>query len=196
MSPPVRAAGRTRDSAGRLVLWSVAEGARGRRWREVALDGAARAVARSVTFETGLDRRPTRFETSTPVGLLSLHHEADGHVHGNLVRANGVHAIDVAGGLLPLFDLPESPLLGAALCWALELELAVGQERDLIVCRLEVGDESPRAGVGVASQDLRAARVGAGEWQLEGSGLEPRHLFVDADGLPLPEPAERWPLDG
>jgi hypothetical protein len=181
--------------AGRLVLWSCAEGARGRRWREVAMRGAARAVARSITLETGPDRRPSRFECATGRGLLTLHHEADGHVHGNLVTAHGVRPIDVGAGEVPLFDLPESPVLAAALCWALEPEIALGERRELLVVRLEVGDESERAGAGVGTQDLAVERAAAGEWHLGGSGLEPRRVILDADGLPLPEPAERWSLE-
>jgi hypothetical protein len=196
MTSPIRVAGRSRDQAGRLVLWSVAEGDRGRRWREAALDGGSMTVARSVTLETGLDRRPTRLEIATGGGLVALHPEADGMIHGNQVHRSGVFHVqlDTAGGL-PLFDLPGSPMLDAALCWALAPEIAVGEARDVIVVRLWLGDRADPGSLSVGTQDLHVHRATESHWSLGGSGLEPRDARFDPDGLPMPEPVQHWPLE-
>jgi hypothetical protein len=84
---PVRRAGRARVGD-REVTWTVAEGARGRRWREVVTaDGA---IAHSLLLETSPDGRFAHLELSTAAGLLTLHPEADGTLHGNAVGIDGV----------------------------------------------------------------------------------------------------------
>jgi hypothetical protein len=88
---PLRRAGRGRQPDGSLVTWSVADGRRGRRWREVVTrDGA---VVLSLLLETDPDRRFSHLELSTSAGLLTLHPEVDGTLHGNTVTANGVEHV-------------------------------------------------------------------------------------------------------
>jgi hypothetical protein len=190
----VRVAGRSRDVAGRLVLWSVAEGARGRRWREAVLHGSAVALARSVTLETDAERRHVKLELAAGVGLVTLHPEPDGQVHGNLVSAHHVMPIAIGIGEVPVFDLPDSVLVTAALCWTLAPLIPVGSRRELIVVRLHVA-ATDSGGFGVGTEDLQAERPEMGRWLLTGSGLEPREVLIDDDGLPLPPPVVRWPLE-
>jgi hypothetical protein len=84
----LRVAGTGRTSDGATVTWSVAEGRRGRRWREaIAHDGA---VVHSLLFELDPDGRFAHLELTTPAGLLTLHPEGDGTLHGNAVTAEGV----------------------------------------------------------------------------------------------------------
>src|SRR4051812_43910255 len=194
MTRSVRVAGRSRDTAGRLVIWSVAEGARGRRWREAVLHGSAVALASSLTLETDAERRHVKLELAAGIGLVTLHPEPDDQVRGNVVSAHGVTPIAISIGEVPVFDLPDSVLVTAALCWALASLVPVGSRRELLVVRLDVaGSES--AGFGVGTQDLQVERLETGRWVLTGSGLEPREVLIDDDGLPLPAPVVRWPLE-
>lgn len=82
----VAGSGRSRDGA--TVTWSVAEGRRGRRWREAVTRGGA--VRHSLLFELDPAGRFAHLELTTPAGLLTLHPEGDGTIHGNAVTAAGV----------------------------------------------------------------------------------------------------------
>ena len=69
-------AGRARLQDGSLLLWSIAEGRRGARWRaSTRRDGR---LLSDLLLEVGHDGRPGRLEIATPAGLLTLHPEADG----------------------------------------------------------------------------------------------------------------------
>ena len=84
----LRVAGTGRTMDGATVTWSVAEGRRGRRWREaVTRDGI---VVHSLLLELDRDGRFAHLELTTLAGLLTLHPEADGTLHGNAVTASGV----------------------------------------------------------------------------------------------------------
>jgi hypothetical protein len=88
----LRRAGRGLDPDGAVVTWSVAEGRRGRRWREVrcTVDGA---ILSSLLYETDPERRFSHTELATPAGLLTLHPETDGTIHGNTITPGGVHPV-------------------------------------------------------------------------------------------------------
>jgi hypothetical protein len=192
---PVRAAGRARDAGGRLVLWSVAEGARGRRWREATLDGVAPAVARSLTFETGPDRLPSRLEAATGLGLLTLHPEPHG-VYGNVVGPRGVRPIAIERPMLATRLLVDgSRLSAAALAWSMEPALPVGDRVSVEVIRVELPEPGGESDIVVALDTLSAQRIDAGVWRLMRAGREPIEVRIDADGLPIPDPGRRWLLD-
>ena len=87
----LRRAGRGRDADGNLIIWSVAEGRRGRRWREVVVEGSA--VRSSLLLELAPDGRFSHLELTTAAGLLTLHPEADATLHGNAVTADGIHHV-------------------------------------------------------------------------------------------------------
>jgi hypothetical protein len=89
---PVRRAGRGRLPDGSTVVWSVAEGSRGRRWREVrrSADGD---VVTSLLLETDVAGRFAHTELSTAAGLLTLHPEGDGTLHGNAVSDSGLRHV-------------------------------------------------------------------------------------------------------
>lgn len=82
----VAGTGRARDGA--TVTWSVAEGRRGRRWREAVTRNGA--VAHSLLFELDPEGRFAHLELTTPAGLLTLHPEGDGTLHGNAVTGAGI----------------------------------------------------------------------------------------------------------
>jgi hypothetical protein len=90
----LRRAGSGRLPDGSLVTWSVAEGARGRRWRWTVSAGEGLHHAGLVELDAG--GRFVRLELETTAGLLTLHPEAGAAMaHGNVVRAGGVDPIAI-----------------------------------------------------------------------------------------------------
>lgn len=88
MTDWLRRAGRGLDRTRATITWSIAEGQRGRRWREVrSRDGQ---IVSSLLLETDPQRRFSHLELSTAAGLLTLHPEGDGTLHGNTVTSKGV----------------------------------------------------------------------------------------------------------
>ena len=114
MSAWLRVAGRGRLADGGLVIWSVAEGVRGRRWRWTIDDIGI--VRHASVLELGADGTFLRLELAGPAGLLTLHPESDGSIHGNVVNDGGVRAIALNGvarlGLRIVGDAFGSALLG------------------------------------------------------------------------------------
>jgi hypothetical protein len=89
--PFLRRAGAGTAPDGAFVVWSVAEGRRGRRWRESVRTGEG--IRSSLLLELDPDGRFSHLELSTAAGLLTLHPEGDGTLHGNTVTAAGVHHV-------------------------------------------------------------------------------------------------------
>ena len=90
---PLRRAGRGRLPDGSTVIWSVSEGSRGRRWREIRRTANGGLIT-SLLLETHPDGRFAHVELSTAAGLLTLHPEADGTLHGNVITAAGIRHIE------------------------------------------------------------------------------------------------------
>lgn len=85
----VRRGGRAVLPTGELIVWSIADGRRGRRWREVA--SVAGTVVQAVLLEADPTGRLVRLEVATAAGLLTLHPDLDNTVlHGNVVTPAGV----------------------------------------------------------------------------------------------------------
>jgi hypothetical protein len=162
----LRVAGTGRSADGATVTWSVAEGRRGRRWREaVARDGA---IVHSLLFELDPDGRFAHLELTTPAGLLTLHPEGDGTIHGNAITVSGV--AHVRG--LP-WDRDDVVLVdGSVVCAvvAVQWQLSRGAE-DLGVVRVAVNLSLER--------------------ERKGIELAP----VDGRGMPVLEDAHQWPLE-
>jgi hypothetical protein len=87
----LRRGGSGYQADGSLVVWSVAEGRRGRRWREVAVAGDA--IRSSLLLELDPDGRFNHLELATAAGLLTLHPEADATLHGNSVTSSGIRPV-------------------------------------------------------------------------------------------------------
>jgi hypothetical protein len=173
----------------------VAEGARGRRWREATLDGVSLGLARSVLLETDPHGLPRRLEISNGLGLLTLHPEAGG-VHGNLVSRLGVQPIAVDG--VPddsRFLVDASGLADAALCWSLASRIGPTERVDVPAVHVSLGDPGGDETLAVRLVGLAVQRVSAELWRLVAPGIEPREVRMDADGVPFPVPGERWPLE-
>ena len=92
MADWLRRAGSGRTEDGSQVTWSVAEGRRGRRWREVIVDGLGE-VRSSLLLELDPTGRFSHLELSTAHGLLTLHPEPDGTLHGNAVTPDGLRHV-------------------------------------------------------------------------------------------------------
>jgi hypothetical protein len=171
LSEPLRRAGAGGLADGSRVVWSVAEGRRGRRWREVrtAPDGG---VLSSLLLETDPDGRFSHTELATPAGLLTLHPEGDGTLHGNTIGSDGVrHVVGLPWDADGLVVVEGSPVAAAA---AAQLARADSGSATRRVLRVAL--------------DLRS-RVET----TEAAGLG---LAADADGLPLLVDARSWPLEG
>jgi hypothetical protein len=160
----LRRAGSGRGPGGSQVVWSVAEGRRGRRWREVVIasDGGIRS---SLLLELDPAGRFSHLELSTAAGLLTLHPERDGTLHGNAVTAAGV--AHVRGE--PWQPDSAIALEGSWIC-------AAASRRP---------DGSWPASVLRVGLDLSMAT--------EPAGFDPSQ--VDADGLPALDGGTTWPLE-
>jgi hypothetical protein len=172
----VRRAGSGRSGDGTEVVWSVAEGRRGRRWREVrSRDGA---VVSSLLLETFPDRRFGHMELSTPSGLLTLHPEADGTLHGNAVTASGIeHVVGMPWPEGALLVVDDSPIALAAAAWA--ASTADGREG-------ESGAGERAAVVVDRSLRLQAASIPAAALARDA---------IDGDGLPVLDEGRSWSLE-
>jgi hypothetical protein len=167
----VRRAGAGRFADGSTVVWSVAEGSKGRRWREVrSRDGA---VVSSLLFETFPDRGFAHMELSTAAGLLTLHPETDATLHGNAVTAAGVeHVVGLPWPEGSLLIVHGSPIALAAAAWSLQGGGAA------------TGDQN----VAMVDSSLRVRTT-----TVPVAGLA-RHP-IDEDGLPILDGGQSWPLE-
>jgi len=174
MTDLVRRAGAGRAVDGTDVVWSVAEGRKGRRWREVrSRDGV---VVSSLLLESFTDRRFAHLELSTAAGLLTLHPESDGTLHGNAVLTDGVHHIvGLAWPEGSTLIVDGSAVAIAAAAWFAHLAWD-GQRHE---ARLPIVTVSP-------TLDVHAGTI-------PGDGLS--HVVIDADALPVLIVGRVWPLE-
>ena len=162
----LRRAGSAPRPGGGHVTWSVAEGRRGRRWREVVVD-ADGAVRHSLLLELDPDGRFSHLELSTAAGLLTLHPEGDGTLHGNAVTGDGVRHI---GG------------------WAWDADLAIEVEGS-VVCEAtwRRRDGSPFGSLQLVRRDLTLEPA---------TRLVPiEDAAVDPDGPQTFGGGTTWPLE-
>jgi hypothetical protein len=179
----VRRAGFGHAPLGEAITWSVATGHRGRRWRESAEH--AGGLRHSLLLETSPEGRFLHLELSTPAGLLTLHPEGDGTLHGNAVLRGGIR--HVAG--LPwerdgLVLVAGSPL---ALAAAADL-LRRSSSREVAHHRRLVLRISVELTLIAGAED--AERVDDGRWRVGGDVLT-----ADVNGLPLLEGGQAWALE-
>ena len=161
----LRVAGTGQGPAGETVTWSLAEGSRGRRWREVVVrDGM---VAHSLLLELDPDGRFAHLELSTPSGLLTLHPEGDGTLHGNAVTAAGIRHV-------------------AGLAWAAHDVVLVAGSR---VCAAVAAAPRPEAA------GLRTALHIAPDLGLSRRTVTDQDVGADDRGLPRLGEARTWPLE-
>lgn len=178
---PVRRAGWGRDATGAEVWWTVADGRRGRRWRESVVRHGA--IIHSLLLETDPERRFAHVELATPAGLLTLHPEGDGTLHGNAVRAGGLeHVTGLTWSADGLVLVEGSSIACAAAMHALS---AARGRRDgwttlVISLRLER-----------SLQEVAVVQLAAELWRI--AALPP--MPVDQDGIPELIEGRAWPLE-
>jgi hypothetical protein len=172
----LRRAGQGRNSDGSLVIWSVAEGRRGRRWREVVVAGGA--IRTSLLLELDPDGRFSHLELSTAAGLLTLHPEGDRTLHGNAVTKHGVgHVV----------GLPWDPdgfisVDGSNVTFVVLGSQLFGRDR---------GPSRTGYHVGL---DLSLSSMTFDRSELAGADLPTGQPVADA-GLPMLDGGSTWPLE-
>jgi hypothetical protein len=179
----VRVGGRATTGAGRSIIWSVAEGGRGRRYREVVR--ARDAIAHSVLLEVDPDGRFSHLELSTPAGLLTLHPEGDGTLHGHAVVDDGVkHVAGLQWQPEAIVVIDDSVVCVLAAAQLLQSTVAPGSS----VAR-QAAKISPSLAVEVGP--IAVARAAA-TWQLGANAP----IEIDGSGEPRLNGGETWPLEG
>jgi hypothetical protein len=183
MSGLVRRAGRAVLEGGSTVVWTVSEGRRGRRWREVRTDGGG-AVLSSLLLETDPAGRFLHAEHSTATGLLTLHPEGDGTLHGNVVTGDGVrHITGLRWSADSALLVDVSPIALAAVVHAVRGRVIVGVSTSLAVARVTLG-------LAIALETVDVERVAVDRWR-----VDDRDVLVDPDALPVFAEASTWPLE-
>lgn len=195
MAEWLRRAGHVRVATGDSITWSVAEGRRGRRWREVIRVGQGRpGVRHSLLLESDPDGRFTHLELSTDAGLFTIHPEADGTLHGNAIVDHGEAGLRDASGVEHV----------RGLVWPMDgIVLVEGS----LVCQLAAiralrGAIQPFAARSQATawipltlwleiRPVRVERVSEHAWRI---GDAPT-LEVDGEGLPRLDSGTTWPLE-
>jgi hypothetical protein len=194
---PIRAAGSGTLPDGSLVMWVVSEGRRGRRWRETvtAADGSGArrgGIRSSLLLETDPQGRFLHLELSTAAGLLTLHPEGDGTIHGNVVGRDGVRHIvglPFPDGAVVIID--GSPTADAAALHALVPHVADPPVDDGSAAARSIPAVVVDGRLTVTTALFHVRRTGTRAWQLgEGSPLG-----LDAEGLPSLRASTRWPLE-
>ena len=127
--PPIRLGGRLTLQDGGSLVWSIAEGRRGRRWRSVTT-GEQGGLVSDILLETDARGRPSRLEVATSSGLLTLHPgegAAASSLLGNTVTIAGVRHHELPWGADHLLFVERSPIVDAAACAPLATRLGVGE---------------------------------------------------------------------
>jgi hypothetical protein len=183
---PVRQAGRTRLDDGRLIVWSVADGRRGRRWRVIVEHGGA--LVSSTLLEVSAEGRPARLELTTAAGLLTLHPEASGGLHGNVVTARGVRHLSIGWSDEHELEIEGVSIASAIAARRLAPSTPVGEGRTVPV--VVVG-----ADLSVCEFTRVFSRPGQEAWRID-TGDGSTFLTVDARGIPQwPGESDEWPLE-
>jgi hypothetical protein len=185
MTGPTRVAGSGELADGSMVTWTVAEGRRGRRWREVvARDGA---TVHALLFETDAAGRFSHLELARADGLWTFHPEPDGTLHGNQVAADG-EVRHVRGWPFARGDalvIEGSPIAAAALAWSHVTDVMPGATIELH--GVVVGSDGRLERL----ESLQLERLDGSRWRVgEGTPVE-----VDEDGLPVLAKGRRRPLE-
>jgi hypothetical protein len=191
----LRRAGHLRAADGASVTWSVAEGHRGRRWRELVRVGGGRpGIRHSLLLETDPEGRFSHLELSTQAGLLTLHPEGDGTLHGNAVVDHGEAALPDAAGVEHVRGLAWHGDGIALVDGSLVSQLA-GIHRLRSILAPGTSHAQPNvwipATLRVEIKPVPIERVEERRWRFGDWAI----LEVDGQGLPVSPNDAIWPLD-
>jgi hypothetical protein len=179
----LRAGGRGTTAGGRSVIWSVAEGSRGRRYREIR--AAGEGMAHSLLLETDPDGRFSHLELSTMSGLLTLHPEGQAALHGHSVVSDGVEHVQGerwdADGIVLVED---SVVCRVAAVHALDRLIEASSSKGHLAVVIP-------ATLWLEIVPVRVERIVADTWRF--GAEEP--FIVDERGLPSLVGGEIWPLE-
>jgi hypothetical protein len=183
---PLRRGGRGQQPDGALLTWSIAEGARGRRWRATTtVDGI---LHQALVLETNDGRRATKLEIASNAGLLTLHPEPDEReLHGNVVTAGGVRHLRFEWSPRHELLVAGVALVPVATIWRLGGGVGVGEgiDRPAVVVDLDLTCRPAVA---------RLERVDETTWNVHAGALR-LEVRCDPDGVPGLEDAGEWPLE-
>lgn len=174
---------------GRQVVWAVADGTSGRRWRSVTTHADGQFEA-SLLVETRPGGGLVKLELATGEGLLTLHPDGEPRrLHGNVVRPSGVSHVALPWSDAHALLVRASPISAAVAVSGAASSLGVGEGAKLAV--VEVGDDlRPRPAT------WHVARTGDHRWWLlAADGGPPMLLETDRHGLPTSAPGASWPLE-
>jgi hypothetical protein len=183
MTSLARRAGRGRVANLGSVIWSVAEGSRGRRWREVRRDGRG-VVVSSLLYETHPDGRFAHTELSTARGLLTLHPEPDGTLHGNIVAEDGISHVRGLPWPEPSILIVDGSPTSAAAALGRFRSAGVHAATDVTVVRVDLDLELTSGRETVRQSPDGTSQIG-----------NDAAIVLDDDGLPRLDDGEGWPLE-
>jgi hypothetical protein len=174
--------------AGATVVWSIAEGLRGRRWREVVTVGGS--VRRSMLLEASPAGRATRLELTTAAGLLTLHPDSDTReLHGNVVTPTGIRHLRLEWSPEHELFVVDSPAAEAVALRRFADLLAVGEHQPVPGVAIDDALE-PRPGT------WQVTRAGVGDWGVQSEdGSDERTTRLDEHGIPIRPGGVTWPLE-
>lgn len=186
--PWVRVAGAVRLTEATIVHWSVAEGGRGRRWREAVIRDGRLLAARLVELDPAGQFQ--RLEETTGSGMLTLHPDEDGQLaEGNVVAAGGVRPLRFPWGSGHRVFVVDSIAVAALAARDMAGEIALGASG---VSRVLFVDRD----LSIREETLRVERTAERSWRLAVAGANVElALVLDPDGLPDLPGTERWPLE-
>ena len=172
---------------GAQLTWSLAEGARGRRWRASRVrDGRLEGT---ILLEVDVSGRPARLELGTAGGLLTLHPDrGERELHGNVVAPDGVRHLRLDWSPAHELVVDGFPVALLAAVRRLGAVIPAGEmsERPAVIV-----DSGLRCHVAT----IRLVRLDERRWRAEGEGSSVG-VAIDADGAPAGlDHAEEWPLE-
>jgi hypothetical protein len=184
----LRRAGRGILPDGATLIWSAADGERGRRWRATAtLDGR---MTHAVLLETSPGGKVLRLELATTSGLLTLHPERDGRsIHGNIIHVGGVRPLMFPWSVDHELEIVDRPGPTAVMVGRLARTVHVGGGETVPVLSID-------ASLVVRPGTRLVRRLTAERWLVaDVTGGRETTIELDADGIPVLGAPADWPLD-
>lgn len=168
------------------TTWSVADGSRGRRWRATSTSPQG---SLAYALETDTAGGFLKIEAATADALLTLHREADGSLHGHVVRPAQVDHLAL-GAIPSALLLVEGEILTAA-----ALVVGAGRRKERVADGGRIALVHVTRSLDVATTAGRIEGGEAGHWRISAADRRIVELVVDDRGLPIVTGALRWPLE-